>query len=315
MKPFFSIIIPLYNKEKHIKNTLQSVLDQSFSNFEVIIVNDGSTDNSLNQVNAVIDERIKVYSIENSGVSAARNYGIKKAQAEYITFLDADDLWESHHLKNLDELLKTFPDCGLYATAYNRKLQDKILKVKYHLIPHDTTWMGIVSDYFKSSIYNPIAWTSAVMVPKKILETLNGFDENITLGAGEDTDLWIRIALKYRIAFHSKVTAIHNLHADNRLSNTNTNKRAFIDLNKYETFASSNSSLKKYLDINKFSIGLQYKLSGNKERAQTMFESLDTRSLNKKQLFLMRLNKPLLHLFVKIQNGLRTININLTPFH
>src|SRR5690606_40155215 len=94
--------------------------------------------------------------------------------------------------------------------------------------------------------------------------------------------------------------------SDNRLSNTNTNKRAFIDLNKYETFASSNSSLKKYLDINKFSIGLQYKLSGNKERAQTMFESLDTRSLNKKQLFLMRLNKPLLHLFVKIQNGLRS---------
>src|SRR5690554_5620989 len=113
MKPFFSIIIPLYNKEKHIKNTLQSVLDQSFSNFEVIIVNDGSTDNSLNQVNAVIDERIKVYSIENSRVSAASNYGIKKAQAEYITFLHADDLWESHHLKNLDELLKTFPHCGL----------------------------------------------------------------------------------------------------------------------------------------------------------------------------------------------------------
>src|SRR5690606_29394454 len=256
MKPFFSIIIPLYNKEKHIKNTLESVLDQSFSNFEVIIVNDGSTDNSLNQVNAVIDERIKVYSIENSGVSAARNYGIKKAQAEYIAFLDADDLWEENHLSNLHKLLKAFPNCGLYATAYSKKQKNKTLKVKYHRIPDTPNWLGILPDYFDASKFNTIAWTSAVMVPKLILDNLTAFDEKITLGAGEDTDLWIRIALKHPVAFFNSATAIHNLHADNRLSNTHTNRRVYLNLDTYETDAKSNPSLKTYLDINRFSLGM-----------------------------------------------------------
>src|SRR5690606_15627016 len=142
------------------------------SNFEVIIVNDGSTDNSLNIVNSIKDTRIKVYSIKNSGVSAARNFGIEKTQADYIAFLDADDLWKKNHLLNLNELLKAFPNCGLYATAYSRKQKNKSLKVKYHLIPYDTKLMGIIDDYFKSSIYNSFAWPSAVMVPKKVLETL-----------------------------------------------------------------------------------------------------------------------------------------------
>ena len=90
----FSIIIPLYNKEKYIVNTIKSVLNQSFSKFEVIVVDDGSSDNGVNAVKKIDDSRIKIITQKNQGVSAARNNGIKNAKYEYIAFLDADDLWK-----------------------------------------------------------------------------------------------------------------------------------------------------------------------------------------------------------------------------
>ena len=94
----FSVVIPLYNKENHIQKTLNCVLSQSFTNFEIIIINDGSTDNSLKKAEDIKDSRIFLYSIKNQGVSNARNYGIKKANSDYICFLDADDFWYNNHL-------------------------------------------------------------------------------------------------------------------------------------------------------------------------------------------------------------------------
>jgi len=90
----FSVVIPLYNKERSVKNTIESVLNQTFQDFEVIVVNDGSTDNSLEVVKSFNDERIRIINQKNSGVSSARNRGIKEAKYEWIAFLDADDLWE-----------------------------------------------------------------------------------------------------------------------------------------------------------------------------------------------------------------------------
>lgn len=95
----FSVIIPLYNKEVSIKETLFSVLNQSYKQFEIIIVNDGSTDNSLNVVRAIHDPRIRIVDKVNGGVSSARNRGVKEASKEWITFLDGDDLWELDHLE------------------------------------------------------------------------------------------------------------------------------------------------------------------------------------------------------------------------
>ena len=98
MTPFFSIVIPLYNKEPFIEKTIQSVLDQTFKDFEIIIINDGSTDKSLGEVECLNDERISIFTIINQGVSHARNHGIHKAKGHYIAFLDADDYWESEFL-------------------------------------------------------------------------------------------------------------------------------------------------------------------------------------------------------------------------
>ena len=122
--PFFSIIIPLYNKEKFIENTIQSVLGQSFEDFELIVVNDGSTDTSLELVNKLKDKRIKTYSISNAGVSKARNFGIQKATSKLIVFLDADDLWKNNHLQELYNLRKAHPHCGLYTMGYTKKFDN-----------------------------------------------------------------------------------------------------------------------------------------------------------------------------------------------
>ena len=314
MQPFFSIVIPLFNKENFISDTIESALNQSFEDFEIIVVNDGSTDNSLRKVEAIKDSRIKLYSIKNQGVSHARNYGISKAKADYICFLDADDLWYKNHLKQLNTLLKKEPNCGLYTSAYHKKIGKMFKKSIYNNIPNQQNWSGVVDNYFESSLVNSIAWTSAVMVPKHIFDTIGLFDENITLGAGEDIDLWIRIALNHPVAFNNTVSAIHNLDAENRITNSNTNLRQFLDLDKYEKHTKKHNYLRRYLDQNRFSFGIQYKLAGNNIKAKEYFNKIDVDNLNSKQKILIKSNVFVLRTLIRFQKLLRRFNINLTAF-
>lgn len=314
MTPLISIVIPLYNKEKHIKKTIFSVLNQTFNDFEIIIINDGSTDNSLKVLDVIKDERLKIFSTINQGVSKARNFGISKAKGKFIAFLDADDIWFKHHLEDLKKLQEQFPNCGLYCKAYLKKEGNLNTPSRYNFISNNTSWKGIVKDYFKASTVNSIAWTSAVMIPKKILEDYKGFDEKITLGAGEDTDLWIRIALNYKVAFSNKVSAIHILDSDNRISNSNTNLRRFIDLDKYEEEAKNNPSLKTYLDLNRYSFALQYKLVKNTLKAKDYIDKINPDSLNKKQLFLLKQHPTILKLIFKVNQFLKKFNVKLSSF-
>lgn len=313
MKPFFSIVIPLYNKEKFIVETINSALNQSYENFEIIVINDGSTDNSLIEVNNIQDKRITTYTTKNQGVSNARNNGMENASADYICFLDADDYWHPNHLKTLHKLILNFPDCGLYATAYKKKHLTGTIKSVYKNIPNQA-WKGIVKEYFESSLINSIAWTSTVCVPKKIIDSVGMFDPKITLGAGEDTDLWIRIALKHKVAFDNTVTGIHNLHAENRVSNSNTNIRKFLDLDKYENYVSQHKGLKKYLDLNRFSIAMQYKLANNKQMAKNISSKIDSKSINIKQKLLLNSPVFVLKCLKRLQFLLRRKNMYLSAF-
>lgn len=315
MIPFISIVIPLYNKALSIEKTIDCALNQTISDFEIIIVNDGSTDGSAAIVESIKDSRIKIYSTKNQGVSAARNYGISKAQADYIAFLDADDIWLPNHLENLNTLHQKFPNCGLYCTAYAKQYESIRTAAVFKNIPIKNNWIGIVDNYFESSLKNSLAWTSATLVPKSILEALDGFDVSITLGAGEDTDLWIRIALQHPVAFCNSVTAIHNLQSENRISNSKIDSRQFIDLDVYEPMTKDNPSLKTYLDLNRFAIGMQYKLSGNTKIAELYFNKIDHDSLNKKQRFIISQSAATIGLIKRFQIILRKLRINLTPFH
>ena len=312
--PYFSIIIPLYNKANEVSKTLESVFSQTFTDFEVIVVNDGSTDDSLAKVEAFEDARIHIFTTGNKGVSHARNFGIKKATADLIAFLDADDLWFDHHLADLKALHEQFPECGMYCKAYEKRDATIIMPSHFKNIPHGIPWAGIVTDYFECSAINNIAWTSALMIPKKIFVTVGSFDPKITLGAGEDTDLWMRIALKYPVAFSNQVSALHQLDSGNRLTNSHTNERRFIDLDKYEDIAKENGSLKRYLDLNRYAIAIQYKLVGNDEKAEEYFKKIKSSSLNKKQLFLIRQSPRILRLFLKFKYILNKRRIHLSAY-
>ena len=118
MTPFFSVVVTVYNKANFVKSTIQSILNQSFTDYEVVIVDDGSTDNSLEILKSIKDPRVTVYPTTNKGVSSARNHGIKQARGPYIALCDGDDIWLDNHLAELKALIKAYPDCGVYSTSY-----------------------------------------------------------------------------------------------------------------------------------------------------------------------------------------------------
>ncbi|MGJ8592711.1 MAG: glycosyltransferase family 2 protein [Aquaticitalea sp.] len=312
MEPYFSIIIPLFNKEESIKNTLQSVVEQTFKNFEIIIVNDGSTDNSLKVAKSFVDESIEIFSIKNHGVSYARNYGISKSNSKYIAFLDADDKWFPNHLADLKNLIEKYPDCGLYATGYESVFYGKTeIKAKY--IDLDENFSGIVKDFFHHSLVNQIAWTSAVVIPKQILERYGGFDASMK--AGEDTDLWTRIALQENVAYDSKTSAQKIMTpSTNHLSKTHHVLDRMRLLNKFEAQEKTNTSFKKYMDYNRYSIAIERKMAGDLDNFKRIKKDIHLQNLNKKQQFLIALPGFLLTSLKRLQSFLLKHKIYLSAY-
>jgi len=205
----FSIIIPLYNKAAYIRKAIQSVLDQTFKQYEIIIVNDGSTDNSLEVVrncqlstvnSQLIDQR-------NQGVSTTRNNAIKLAKYEYIAFLDADDWWEPTYLEEMKKLISDFPEAGIYSSGYY------IMKINEKLIANvgvDSKFQSGYINYcqvYANKLGMPV-WTGATIIKKSVFDSEQGFKPNLKLG--EDFDLWVRVAQKYPVAFLNKPLAYYN---------------------------------------------------------------------------------------------------------
>jgi glycosyltransferase involved in cell wall biosynthesis len=198
--PSVSIIIPLFNKEKEVLRTLNSVLSQTINDFEIVIVNDGSTDKGPDLVRAIKDPRIKVIDQANSGVSAARNRGIAESHAELIAFLDADDEWEPDFLETIMHLKNKFPSCEVFASNYVFKRSNNYTRnTRIKGLPENFK-EGILTDYFKiASKSDPPIWSSAVTISKKALKSVGEFPVGIT--TGEDLLTWARLAVKYDIAY------------------------------------------------------------------------------------------------------------------
>lgn len=209
--PYFSIVIPCYNKEDFIAETIHSVLEQDFNDYELIIVDDGSTDSSVNIINSFDDSRIKLLKKINGGVSSARNYGIKNATGKYIAFLDADDIWNLTHLSSAYELIEKNFGFGLYCLKFARLQGNKKTEANFKDIPAEDGKVYIINDYFKkSAIADNIAWTSAVIVPREVFNDNINFPEGVN--RGEDRFVWGVIALENRVILMNKVTAFYRVH-------------------------------------------------------------------------------------------------------
>ena len=287
--PFFSVVISLFNKEKSIGNTIKSVLDQTLMDYEIIVINDGSTDKSEEIVRKFKNEKIKLFTTKNQGVSQARNLGIEKSSGELIAFLDADDFWFPEHLQRLQELYFLFPDCGFYATNYEMYFSSKKTIPNVFIDIPKTEWRGIVTDFFKSSMINRITLTSAIAVPKNIFYEIGNFNPKITLGAGEDIELWIRIALKYEVAFDNKVSTRYQLDSENRVSLTKTLTRNFAKFEQFEVEEKTNLSLKKFLDLYRTEFAIKHKLAGDLQTFEYYKKQINPKNIPKKTKFIMKL--------------------------
>lgn len=206
----FSIVIPLYNKEGQIANTLRSVFTQTCTDYEIVIVNDGSTDGSAAAVEAIGDPRIRLIHQQNAGVSAARNRGIVEARGQYIALLDADDEWKPEYLATIAELIRRYPDCNVFATNYEfHDSKGKITPTIINKLPFTTT-DGILSNYFEvASCSHPPICSISIVTTRTAFNSIGGFP--IGIKSGEDLLTWARLAQKYKIAYSNKPIAIYNL--------------------------------------------------------------------------------------------------------
>jgi len=307
--PKFSVIIPLYNKESHISDTLTSVFSQLFTDYEVIVVNDGSTDNSWKEIKGFKNSKLKTFNNENKGVSQARNFAMQQASGDYFDFLDADDIWKNNHLLNLNQLIISFPNCGLYCCNYNIEYgNNNIVSTKFPTLPKEKDWSGIVSDFFLASLKSRIAWTSAVAIPKSIIASIGLFDPDFS--SGQDTDYWTRISLKFAVAFTKKVSVSYNTTAENRITNILPSNRKFMTFEKFHDLEKTNTSLKKFNDMNRAELAIKHKIIGDHKTSNFYISDIDDNNINWKQIILLKLPSTILKPLWIFKQWLKTIKID-----
>lgn len=203
-----TIIIPLYNKETSIANALRGVLVQTYQDFEVVVVDDGSTDGSAAVIETFTDPRIRLVRQENAGVSAARNRGIEEAKGEYVAFLDADDVWMPGFLSEIVALQREFPQCRAQATNYVFNSNGVKSPTILRRIPFRGE-RGVLVNYFEvASCSHPPVWTSAVCIERRLLQEIGGFPVGIK--SGEDLLTWARVAVRTDWAYSVRAMAQYN---------------------------------------------------------------------------------------------------------
>jgi len=275
----FSIIIPLYNKHNSVAETIKSGLNQTHVFFELIIVDDGSTDGSIDVVNGFSDSRIKLFRQKNAGVSAARNRGIREAKNDHISFLDADDLWEPNYLEEMNSFIKEFPEAGMYGCAYDRVNGETAELVNFHL---PFSYKDNVYNYFEHANKNHLFWTSAVVLKKSVFEKTGFFDER--MNTGEDLDLWFRVAFDHNVAFCNKVLAHYNEGAENRamVKRHDLSQSILSYTLKYKDMERDNAAFRIFINHFRFSkipeLFSQYQISSNE--IITFMSSIDAQELN-----------------------------------
>ena len=206
----FSVVIPLYNKEHYIEATIQSVLNQTCQDFEVLVVDDGSKDNSLALARKFESDRVRIIPQENQGVSVARNTGILSARGEFICFLDADDEWRPDYLATIDELTVKYPESAIFVTAYAVNMGNG--KINYSTRLESETgclpsyWLTLAKGY-------DFVWTSATTMRRNTLMDAGLFKPGEKIG--QDLDMWARVArINPRVAYSNHICVNYNRAAE-----------------------------------------------------------------------------------------------------
>lgn len=296
----FSVVIPLFNKEISIQSALNSVLIQTFNDFEVIVIDDGSTDESVVRVKEFDDPRIRIIQKTNGGVSSARNMGIEMAQYDHIAFLDADDLWEPDYLHEQYLLIQDFSGAALWSCAYGHIEGNEKIKVD-HALPEG--YRDFVSDYFTMNRLTDLFHSSSVVIHKSAFRKAGLFDTRIKYC--EDVDMYYRIIVHFPVVFYNKMYVYFRQDAENRAMKRKIQLKYYLPyyIDKYN----SDTSIKdhSFLSfINNWSAVklLYYYFDTKEERAEAReaTRKLDYSLIKKKYFMLYKTPPPIGYVIYKL---------------
>lgn len=209
--PLVSVIMPVFNGQAWLGEALDSALGQRFTALEVILVNDGSTDDSLAiaRARARSDARVRVFDQDNAGLPSARNKALKMAQGAYLALLDADDAWLPHHLTQAMSAFESDPDLGLvHANIQRINANGELIDVPVR------SWCDTMDAFDALALRHEHVSCPTAVFSRHAVDMVGGFDPRFTGLGCEDRDLWLRIAARFRVRYLDSVTARYRLHPD-----------------------------------------------------------------------------------------------------
>lgn len=294
MLPLISVVIPAYNAQKTILETIHSVLNQTVSNFEIIVINDGSQDNTLNLLSTISDPRLKVFSYKNGGLSVARNRGISNATGEFISFLDADDLWTTDKLELQVAALQKNPNAGVvYSWTQFIDEHSNLLFLQPPVYLEGDVYRDLLVSNFISSGSN-------IMVRRKYIDLVGEFDPAVNAAA--DWDYYLRLASQCSFALVPQYQVLYRKSSQAMSSNIELMERTilvFLD----RAFESAPANL-KYLK--KLSLGTTYQYLSELYFLNNLTSKEDLKQANQKLIQSIRIYPKILlqitthRLFAKI---------------
>ena len=316
--PHFSVIMPLYNKASYVRKAVESVVGQTYADWELVIVDDCSTDSSGDVIASFTDPRIRVVRlVENGGVSAARNRGVAESTASHICFLDADDWWEPTFLGEMAGLIERHPDAGIYGTGYyivkNGKKRIAPIGVDSDLKEGEINYCQV----YAKTLCMPLTSIS-VCIPRTIFDEAGRFPVGIKLG--EDFLLWIHVALKHKVVLLNKPLSNYNQDVDVTYRGTHhlhaPREHMLWNLGDMEPYEKTHQDYKQLID-NLRTYGLlpylledEYRMTAKKELAKVNWalQSTKTQRLYRKPIIFLKIRTRLLKAGSKIkQNVLRHV--------
>jgi glycosyltransferase involved in cell wall biosynthesis len=306
----FSVVIPLFNKEAYVLDTLKSVFNQTYSDYEIIVVDDSSTDNSLKLVEHLNDNRIRIIKHKkNQGLSATRNTGIANARNDHIAFLDADDLWNEDYLVKISKLINTNSKSYVFGTYYNEIYQKRVVNP---VIGISSDYLGkswIVDDFFIVNMRELIITQSSLVVHKDIFKQIEVYDENVTFA--EDIDFYIRCFSLFDLVYLYEPCVLIRKNIAESLTGKNTSDKNYPKLERY---IGRSISLDNFINFYHYCICRRKKNEGDHEIMVEYRNKLKLSSIGFIKFILIYLPQPIYIFLLKIKKVLSALGLNLTSY-
>lgn len=269
--PSVTVVVPLHNARSTIARCLESIRRQTFQDFEVVLVDDGSSDGGSDIAGCYLTDTDRLVRQENAGVSRARNRGISESRAKYVAFLDADDEWSPGFLEAVTALAHRYPEAGIFATGY-RTVFRKGRAVEITLTTPESDTQCLVRDYFRRALGGTLIWTGCIMIPRSVFTTVGAFPENVPIG--EDLDLWGRISLRFSLAYDTRILSTYHRDVAGQVTARRVNDFGWLTeypvhvrslraaLDRMEVFSACRSDVEAYADSELLKYARQYAMAG-----------------------------------------------------